>query len=282
MQPQPPLNLIPTVQQAIATLLTTYEPEFLRFGSTLFVAFAGILIAWHGVRMMLAQDSLGDHLFQFARLLLFISFGYAMMAFYESPLPGMGVSFSNLITDQAAYLQNVLETRAVDNVYDHLDALRDRFIQPNPWAILANLLYWFFLMVIVLAKLLSLAVITFGLIASAICGLLGPIFVPFFIVPQLDWLFWSWLKSFIAYSFIPVVAVAFLMVFEQFLYRYLTSLPPAITEVEQGVYVLQAVAVIGTFCLGMVLVPSLTKSIFTGSGGESIVSASVGRLLPHR
>ncbi len=30
MRPQPSLNLLPTVQQAIANLLTTYEPEFLR------------------------------------------------------------------------------------------------------------------------------------------------------------------------------------------------------------------------------------------------------------
>ena len=29
---QPSLNLLPTVQQAITNLLTTYEPEFLRFG----------------------------------------------------------------------------------------------------------------------------------------------------------------------------------------------------------------------------------------------------------
>jgi hypothetical protein len=29
---QPSLNLLPTVQQAISNLLTTYEPEFLRFG----------------------------------------------------------------------------------------------------------------------------------------------------------------------------------------------------------------------------------------------------------
>ena len=29
---QPSLNLVPTVQEAISRLLTTYEPEFLRFG----------------------------------------------------------------------------------------------------------------------------------------------------------------------------------------------------------------------------------------------------------
>lgn len=275
------LNLLPTVQQAISNLLTVYEPEFLRFGYGLFLSFATILISWQGVRMMFSHEGLGEQMFDFAKLLLFVSFGYAMITFYEAPLPGFGVSFSNLITDQAHYFQSVLEARAFDNIYRHFDDLGDHFMQPDAWSILANLIYWTVLLLIALAKALSLAVIAFGLIASAVCGLLGPIFVPFFIVPKLDWLFWGWLKSFVQYSFIPVVAIAFLMIFEQFVFRYVTTLPPTITSAEYGVYALQAVAVIATFCVGMVLVPSLTNSIFSGHGGQTMIS-SVPRLLRVR
>src|SRR5688500_7533154 len=101
MEPQPRLAIVASIQQAITSLLTTYEPEFLRFGYSLFLAFATILIAWQGIRMMLDRESLGEQMFHFAKLLLLIAFGYALIAFYESPLPGIGVSFSNLITDQA-------------------------------------------------------------------------------------------------------------------------------------------------------------------------------------
>jgi hypothetical protein len=94
-------------------------------------------------------------------------------------------------------------------------------------------------------------------------------------------LFWGWLKSFIQYSFIPVVAIAFLMIFEQFVFRYVTTLPPTITSAEYGVYALQAVAVIGTFCVGIVLVPSLTSSIFSGHGGQTMIS-SVPRMIRLR
>jgi TrbL/VirB6 plasmid conjugal transfer protein len=275
------LNLLPTMQQAITHLLTVYEPEFLRFGYALFLSFATILIVWQGVKMMFSHDSLGDSMFEFAKLLMLIAFGYSFITFYEAPLPGIGVSFSNLITDQAGYFQSVLEARAFDNIYRHFDELADHFMQPDAWSILANLIYWTVLLLIALAKALSLAVIAFGLIASAVCGLLGPIFVPFFIVPKLEWLFWGWLKSFIQYSFIPVVAIAFLMIFEQFVFRYVTTLPPTITSAEYGVYALQAVAVIATFCVGMILVPSLTSSIFSGHGGETMIS-SVPRILRLR
>jgi type IV secretory pathway VirB6-like protein len=278
---QPSLNLVPTVQEAISRLLTTYEPEFLRFGYSLFLAFATIVIVWHGVRMMFSGERLGEQMFDFAKLLLFVSFGYSLITFYEAPLPGIGVSFSNLITDQAYYFQRVLEARAFDNIYRHFDELADHFVQPDAWAILANLMYWTVLLLVAVAKALSLAVIAFGLIASAVCGLLGPIFVPFFIVPKLDWLFWGWLKAFIQYSFIPVVAIAFLMIFEQFVYRYVATLPVTITQAEYGIYGLQAVAVIITFCTGIALVPSLTNSLFSGQGGQMVVP-TVSRLLRTR
>ena len=271
MPPQPRLAIIATIQQAITELLTTYEPEFLRFGYSLFLAFATILIAWHGIRMMLSNEGLGDHLFGFAKLLLFISFGYALIAFYETPIPGIGVSFSNLITDQTHHFATVLDARSLEVMFDHLDELWNHFVQPDAWSILANLLYWLMLIVVTLAKVISLAIVAFGLIASAVCALLGPIFVPFFIVPKLDWLFWSWLKAFIQYSFIPVVSFAFLMIFERFVFNYLTTLPPGITEDLYLVYGLQSLVVIGTFVVGILLVPSLTSSIFSGQGGQSIL-----------
>src|SRR3954451_19207091 len=271
MESQPALNLIPTIQQAIGNLLTTHEPEFLAFGSRLFMALATIVLAWQGIRMMFSSDAMNDKLFEFAKALLVVSFGYGLITFYETPLPGIGVSFSNLITDQAYYFQSVLEARAFDNIYQNLDELSDHFLQPDAWSILANLIYWTVLLLIAVAKALSLAVISFGLIASAVCALVGPIFVPFFIVPKLDFLFWGWLKAFIQYSFIPVIAIAFLMIFEQFIFRYVTTLPPTISTAEYGVYGLQALAVILTFSIGMLLVPSLTASIFSGQGGLSIV-----------
>lgn len=269
MGPQPHLAIVATVQQAITTLLTTYEPEFLRMGHSLFLAFATILIVWQGIQIMLSGDSLGDHLFGFAKLLLFIAFGYAMVAFYESPIPGIGVSFSNLITDQAHEFANILDARSLELVYDHLDELWQRFVQPDAWSILANLIYWLLLIVVTLAKVVSLAVVAFGLIASAVCALVGPIFVPFFIVPKLDFLFWSWFKAFIQYSFIPVIAFAFLMVFERFVFQFLTTIPAGITEDQYMIYGLQAFVVIGVFSVGILLVPSLTNSIFSGKGGES-------------
>jgi hypothetical protein len=49
--------------------------------------------------------------------------------------------------------------------------------------------YWKTLIVVGIAQFAFLFVRCFGPIASAVCALLGPLFIPFFIVPTLEWVF---------------------------------------------------------------------------------------------
>ena len=271
MPPVTGYDPIGTVQQAIAALLATQESQFLRIGSRMFFAFAAILISWHGLRMMLTARGSGDNLYPFAKLLLIIAFGYAMIAFYASPIPGLGSSFSNLITDQAMYLAGLISARSIQNAQESLNTLWNALEQPDPWSILANLLYWTMLIVIALAQFALLFVISFSMIAAAVCVLVGPLFVPFFIVPTMEWLCWGWLKAFIQYAFTLVVANAFIFVFERFLSRYLQTLPPGLRLEDQLLYGVHAVMILVTFAVGVLLVPSLTSSIFSGRSGESIM-----------
>ena len=70
MGPQPRVPLVATVQQAITTLLTTHEPEFLRLGYSLFLAFAHnhSVAQPHGQTYSRAKLTLGNQLPNFARL----------------------------------------------------------------------------------------------------------------------------------------------------------------------------------------------------------------------
>jgi hypothetical protein len=275
MPPVTGYDPIGTVQQAIAALLATQEPEFLGIGNRMFLAFAAILLSWHGVRMMLAWRQSGEHMYGFAKLLLFISFGYAMIAYYASPIPGIGSSLSGLITEQATYLARLISARSIQNAQESLNTLWNALEQPDAWSIIANLLYWTLLIVIALAQFALMLVVSFAMIASAVCVLVGPLFVPFFIVPTLEWLFWGWLKAFIQYSFTLVIANAFIFVFERFLSAYLQTLPPGLRLEEQLLYGVHAVMILMTFTVGVLLVPSLTASIFSGRSGESVAPARV-------
>ena len=276
MPPATGYDPIATVQQAINTLLAVQEPAFVGIGSRMFLSFATILLAWHGIRMMLASRPLGEQMFGFARLLLVIAFGDAMIVYYGSPIPGIGISFSNLITDQTAYLANLVSARSIQSAQQNLNTLWNALSQPDAWSILANLLYWTMLLVIGLAQFALLFVVSFSLIASAICALVGPLFVPFFIVPTLEWIFWGWLKAFIQYSFMRVIANAFIFLFERFLSGFLQTLPPGLRLEDQLLYSVHVVMILVTFTVGVLLVPSLTSSIFSGRSGESTLPDRIG------
>lgn len=281
MPPDANLAVLATVQQAISGLLTTREPAFLSYGNALFLSFATILICWKGVEMMLAPRD--GQMYDFAEFLLFkLAFGFAMIACYESPIPGIGISFSNLITDQTAYFMTILDARSMENVDAHLNTLWGAFATPGLYELLANLLYWVLLLVIMVAKVASMFVVAGGLIFSAVCALVGPLFVPFFIVPQMDWLFWNWFKAFLQYSFMPVIALAYLMVGEQMIFSYVTTVPAVVTTDLYLVYGFQAMVVVLTFALGIAAVPMLTSSIFSGhahtTNGSNILTSVSRRL----
>jgi hypothetical protein len=267
---------IGTVQQAITSLLGTQMPQLLGIGNRMFVSFATILLVWQGIRMMLDWRESGEHMFSFAKLLLTIAFGEAMIAFYASPIPGFGESFSSLITNEALTLARLISGQSIQDAQQSLNTLWNSLEQPDAWSLLANLLYWLMLIVIGLAQFALMFVISFSMVASAVCGLVGPIFVPFFIVPTLEWLFWGWLKAFMQYSFMIVIANAFIFVFEKFLSRYLQTLPPGLRFEDQLLYGVHAVMILVTFTVGVLLVPSLTASIFSGRSGESVLPSQIG------
>jgi hypothetical protein len=124
---------------------------------------------------------------------------------------------------------------------------------------------------IVAAQAAVFTIIAFGYIAEAIAVMLGPIFIPFFIVPKLEWLFWGWLKSLIQYAFYPVVANAYLFVFGNLLIHFVDAHPPPYDGAAVAVFFLPLVLLLIAFTWGILKIPSLVNSLFTGRSGESAV-----------
>src|SRR5256885_437179 len=80
--------------------------------------------------------------------------------------------------------------------------------------------------------------------------LLGPLFVPFFIVLLMKWMFWWWLKSLLQYAFYQVIAQAFVFVFGSFFLRLLDVCPPPYTVYKILVVGFQIVFLLLAFIYG--------------------------------
>lgn len=260
----------------LTSLMTTHASMFQAVGLNMFRGFAVILIVWFGIKSALSSASGGHHGFhfdQFAELLIMIAFGYAMITYYSQPIPGFGVSFYHLIIDEGTNLANQLNNGIVTELYSRLNELYFDTEQPG-LSITINVLevirYAITILAIFAAEAASFIIIAFGYVAAAIAVMLGPVFIPFFIVPKMEWLFWGWLKALMQYAFYPVVANAYIFVFGQMLIHFVDAAPPGFTGAKVALLFAPLLIMLIAFTYGIVMIPSLVSSLFSGRSGEFV------------
>lgn len=262
-------NIFEFIKQAIIDLLTTKLGFLESSGMNLFRGLALIMIAWFGIKTALnsAQGGEGFNFAKFADLLLLIAFGFAMLTYYTSPLPGMGQSFSELVTQEATYMaaqiggnQAEMITTAISNAEEQLGS------PPGVFSFHEELTYFFVYTMLALTQGVALAVIAYGFIATAVCVLVGPIFIPFLIVGQLDWLFWGWFRAFLGFSFYQLIANAYIYVIARVLLGLLAVIGP-ITISNAYVLMPALVVTLAVSIYGIVKIPELTSAILSGRVG---------------
>ena len=127
------MDYLQFIFQAINNLLTQNLGFFDAMGQNLFRSFATILVVWYGVKSALSAAG-GRHMFNFdnfASLLLTIAFGFAMVNYYSTPIPGMGASFHNLITDESQFLANKINQTELQTVEERIADFETRMDSPG-------------------------------------------------------------------------------------------------------------------------------------------------------
>jgi hypothetical protein len=277
MQP----DFLKFIFQAINNLLTQNLGFFDAMGQNLFRSFATILVVWYGVKSALAAaGGRPFHFDNFASLLLTISFGFAMVNYYSTPIPGIGTSFHNLITDESQFLANQINQAELQTVVERVADFESRIDSPGWGDLLGTIIYAVVIILLAAAQAISIVVIAYGFIATAVCVLVGPVFIPFFIVPKLEWLFWGWFKCFLQYAFYQVIAAAVVYIVGNLILGILGLQPPGTISTVQliGWFPVLFITFLAAI-YALLKVPALTNHIFSGTAGGS--SAGIlGGLLP--
>jgi hypothetical protein len=258
--------------RAINDLLTQNLGFFDAMGQNLFRMFATILVAWYGVKSALAAASGRQpfHFDNFAALLLSLSFGFAMVNYYSVPIPGIGTSFHNIITDESQVLAARINQAELQAVLQGVNDFEARLDAPGVTDLLGTIVYSVIIILLAGAQAISIVVIAYGFIATAVCVLVGPVFVPFFIVPKLEWLFWGWFKCLIQYAFYQVIAAAVVFVIGNLILGVLQLQPPGTVSTVQliGWFPVLFITFLASI-YALLKVPALTNHIFSGTSGGS-------------
>ena len=256
--------------QAISQLLSTKSAALEAAGLNIFRGLAVILIVWFGIKAALsASHGHGGFSFpKFADLLLVISFGLGMLTYYSTPLPGIGYSFSDLITQETLHLSGQIESDQTQQIADAIvQAEAQLGSPPGIFSFHETLTFLVIAIALAATQATAFAVIAYGYVASAVCVLVGPIFIPFFIVPKMDWLFWGWLKAFIGFSFYQVIASAFIFIFAKVLLGLLAVIGPI--TLSNAATIMPALIVTLFVCIyGLIKIPELVASILGGRSGS--------------
>ncbi|HEV2418045.1 MAG TPA: type IV secretion system protein [Terriglobia bacterium] len=263
-------NYITYIQNVVLTLAGQHSALFQGIGKNMFLGLATIMLAWFGIKTALeAGDFLaGMHFSKFASLVIMISFGFAMINYYSVPIPGIGTDFHHLITNETLYLSKAIGNAQLDQIAQDVDYVRANLVTPGITDILAIFFYGLTILLLAGCEAVAIIVTAFGLVATSVCALVGPIFIPFFIVPKLDWLFWGWLRCFIQYAFYQVIAAAVIFIIGNFftgiIHAQITgALSP--TDLIKAFPLIVVTALSAIYAI--IKIPMLTSHIFSGSAG---------------
>jgi len=280
------MDYLQFIFEAINNLLTQNLGFFDAMGQNLFRAFATILVVWFGVKSALSSAS-GRHMLHFdnfASLLLTVSFGFAMVNYYSVPIPGVGTSFHNLITDESQFLANKINQTELQTVEERIADFETRMDSPGLADVLGTAIYVVIIILLAAAQAIAIVVIAFGFIATAVCVLVGPVFIPFFIVPKMEWLFWGWFRCFIQYAFYQVIAAAVVYIIANLILGIMDLQPKGAISTVQLIEAFPVLFI--TFLASiyaLLKIPALTNHIFSGTAGGSsagLVGGFIGGLLP--
>ena len=241
--------------QAISQLLSSHSAALQATGLDIFRGLATILTVWFGIKAALSAS------------ILMISFCLGMLTYFTTPIPGTAYSFSDLITKEALSISGQIESDQTQVIVDAVTGEEQQLgAPPGSFNVLEDLTYLLIAVILAAMEAVAFAVIAYGYVASAVCVLIGPIFIPWFIVPKMDWLFWGWLKACIGFSFYQVIASAFIFVFS----KVLTSMFHAIGNISitNAFTILPALLITLFVCIyGLVKIPELTSAILSGRTG---------------
>lgn len=266
-------NFFASIIEAVNQLNSRNGEVFLGIGQNLFQQIAIGMLVLHGIVIALDafSEQPGAAVQSTLKYLVLIAAGWLMLQGYNTPIPGLGNNFHGAITSAGPYLTAQIETGMQDRIVEKFQDVILASETPSWTDWFNSIPAWFHYQATVwtltfLGGLMS-AVIGFGPVAQGVLVLFGPVFIPFALVPKMDWVFWGWLSALIQYTFYGPVAQAFVFVYGNVIMNFFARNPGPYTSEKLGQIVLTMVALSFALVFGIFKISGLVADMFRGSSG---------------
>ena len=279
------MGVLNWITQGCDALTATASPTIDALGVRMCIALATIMLVWFGVQESLASTHGGQgfHMGKFLSFFMLITFAYTLVRFYDSSIPGVGQSFRGFINGGAQYLVSVIGSDSITSIQNTLNQAQ---ATSGPGMVKALMNPYYAIVYVIIQVLIATfsaavsAIVAYGAIASAVVGLLGPVFIPFLVFDKLEFLFWGWLRAFLSFSFYKVVAAATMSILGHLYMSSATNLMDFTNPIKmlQNFPFIILLTVVNIFIL--IKIPAMTASIFSGSssGHDAGMGAVTGAI----
>jgi hypothetical protein len=273
-----PLAMLNQFQQQFFQQVATVGGVLWPYGFALLSALVAIMTVFVGYKIMYHHHHPKETLFKFSGVVLLL---WIIMQTYTTPSALLGGnSFSQLIPTYAAGLAAQVDSSTETTLVNTLNLTATAALKNSDTFSLWNLEpFLTTITTVALVGILELAmflVVAFGYLALGVVIGIGPILIPFLIVPKLDFLFWGWLKAMIKYSFYPVAGKLFLLIICQLLTNLIAT--ASVSTLGSVALTLTQELLLAIFLLvgiyGVFKIPTLITDIFNGASSTGDVGAA--------
>jgi hypothetical protein len=277
------VDYVSMVSSGIDNLVAADSPVFLAMGNQLLTSIAIVMLPIYGLKWALHSASRHHPEFDFPGVVNFFAMflvAELMMRYYNTPLPWTSSTFHQLLPDTGRQLAGIIDLSSLNTLLAAIKDATDKAQKP-PSDILMVFVYVCVLIDMVLVEGALFAVTILGFIAIGIGSLLGPLFIPWLIVPRVSWLFWNWIQFMLQYSFYRVVSSALVYVWTNAIVRFFTN---SIQHDYSLAHLLLLVVPFGMLNIGLFFsifkITSFVSDLFKGTAaaGSGIAGSLAGAI----
>jgi len=281
------IDWLSQVTDQVNALVTNHADQLVDLGTTelaffAFFTLAGIVVRWQISHMVIGfrpvNYTIGDLLAFFINL----AACSLLLHYYNTPLPGAGISIHQVIPALAKSVSNILDQTVVDGFLDRVREAAAGTQAPTALNLTGAIVYATVLWNVAFMDLIMFAVNAFGFIALGMFTLFGPLLIPLFITRSFKHKFWHWVDGLLVFSMFRAISAAVSFIYLNVLIGFFDNTVAGDYSLGHWLALIPTLILLnGGLVWSMFQVPRLTVMIFGGVAGyaqgfvESLTSTIV-------
>ena len=283
---QPP-NIKAIMDSVLADMTEPTLAIILPVANDIWTALATIMICYWGLQIAMGKPFDAGDLIE---KLFIVGLPHTMLQYYDTPLPWTVSTFPQMIMAGGNWLQGLFAAHAFTDILDQFmlalsrnyASLKADWQAMNVWSLLGSgfhllITSWLgssmtmlTLLMVAAVWVLTTAQVLLATLVLAIYVVLGPIFIPFFMMPPLAFLFSGWFRGMLEYSLYGAIAGAMMAVFSAIGSAFLKALSAttfSITDLFLWTILSLLLFVVGLFAA--LKVGDIASGLVAGAGANA-------------